>query len=107
MKMSVGKWARIIIIGFWVIAIFVMYFFIPDYRGDWKDIFEIVFILSAYSLCWVGFPVGWRWLSGVRENSYGNDTAYGMWCIISFFVGVITMAFSVPIAIFQILFKWD
>ena len=95
--MSAGKIARIIILLFWGIVVLVMGFFIPSYRGDWGSIFGVIFPFSAYTLCWIGFPIGWRFVRRIIPDSI----------IIAFFVGAFTMGFSVPIAFFQVLFKKD
>ncbi len=56
-----------------------------------------VVILGDYSLCWVGFPVGWN---KFRElGGYSNNPII---VLVSFFAGLFTMCFSYFIAIAQI-----
>lgn len=54
-------------------------------------------IVGTYSLCWVGFPVGWN---KFRElGGYSNNPII---LLVSFFAGLFTMSFSYFIAIAQI-----
>ena len=80
-----------------------------------------VFIAATWTLCWVGFPVGWNSCAGerleaksqalitVRIDEHGYvDTKVDTIspkigaAIMSLIVGCITLAFSFPIAIVQI-----
>lgn len=55
------------------------------------------FIIGTYSLCWVGFPIGWN---KTRELSGGSDSPTIL--VVAFFVGLFTMCFSYIIAIVKI-----
>ena len=55
------------------------------------------FIIGTYSLCWVGFPIGWN---KIRETSGGSDSPTVT--LVAFFVGLLTMCFSYFIAIVKI-----
>ena len=95
--MLIGKLARIILVLGWIVVALVLFFLVPSYQGELGDVLEIVFPFSTYSLCWVGFPIGWK---AVRNRNPDNFVG-------AFFLGLLTMCLSLPIAVFQIFFKWD
>lgn len=80
-----------------------------------------VFIAATWSLCWVGFPLGWNACAGERLEAKGQamitvridehgyvDTKVDTVspkigaAVMSFLVGCIALAFSFPLAIVQI-----
>lgn len=55
------------------------------------------FMIGTYSLCWVGFPVGWK-----KFRELGGGSNNPIIILVSFVAGLITMSFSYFIAIVKI-----
>ena len=88
--MSAGKIARIVIFGVWLIVALIMLLV-------GSDMLVMCFVGCTYSLCWVGFPIGWNY---VRDR-------YPESIIMALMLGLLVMCFSIPIAFFQIFIKED
>lgn len=55
------------------------------------------FMIGTYSLCWVGFPIGWNKIRDMADGAGGAIIN-----LVALFVGLITMSLSYFIAIGQI-----
>ena len=95
----------------------------PEPLIPWQAL-PILFVPATWTLCFVGFPIGWHWTKDDRENAknqlyvqhtideYGNVDTYASTVparfgalIFSLFYGILTMVASIPIAIVQC-FTW-
>lgn len=86
---SKGKLIRIVIIVAWLVIACIYFLATKDFEES-----ALIFPIGAtWSFCWIGFPIGWR----LCRNEYGEATI--MTCI----AAVMTMAFSLLIAMFQII----
>ena len=137
-KRKTGRIARIVILSIWA-AILLGCVAVcaglvggsastdPNYKPepllDWA-VLPTLFVPATWTLCFVGFPIGWNWTKDDRENAknqlyvqhtvdeYGNVDTYASTAparigafFFSLLQGCLTMIASIPIAIVQC-FTW-
>lgn len=137
-KRKAGRIARIVILSIWAVILLGCVVVCAGLVGgsastdpnvkpepllDWA-ILPSLFVPATWTLCFVGFPIGWNWTKDDRENAkhqlyvqhtvdeYGNVDTYASTAparigalLFSFFQGALTMVASIPIAIVQC-FTW-
>ena len=137
-KRKAGRIARIVILSIWAVILLGCVAICaglvggsastdPHYKPepllDWS-ILPSLFVPATWTLCFVGFPIGWNWSKDDRENAKtqlyvqhtvdedGNVDTYASTAparigafFFSLLQGCLTMIASIPLAIVQI-FTW-
>lgn len=141
-KRKAGRIARIVILSIWAVILLgcvLLASGLLEFGGaegtagsapvekdpliTWAMI-PMLFVPATWTLCFVGFPIGWNWTKDDRENAkhqlyvqhtvdeYGNVDTYASTAparigafFFSFLQGALTMVASIPIAIVQC-FTW-
>lgn len=137
-KRKNGRIARIIILSIWAVILIGCVIACAGLVGggastdpnvkpepllDWAML-PILFVPATWTLCFVGFPIGWNWTKDDREDAkhqlyvqhtideYGNVDTYASTAparigafFFSLLQGCLTMVASLPIAIVQC-FTW-
>ena len=137
-KRKAGRTARIVILCIWAVILLGCVAVCaglvggsastdPNYQPepllDWVFL-PSLFVPATWTLCFVGFPIGWNWSKDDRENAKtqlyvqhtvdedGNVDTYASTAparigafFFSLLQGCLTMVFSIPIAIVQC-FTW-
>ena len=137
-KRKTGRVARIVILSIWAVVVVGILLASAGLFGGSAStdpnvkpepivslaILPTLFVPATWSLCFVGFPIGWNWTRDDRENAKtqlyvqhtidedGNIDTYASTAparigafFFSFLQGVLTMVASLPIAIVQV-FTW-
>lgn len=141
-KRKAGRTARIVILTIWAVILLGCVLIasgLLEFGGSastegsapveveplikWEMI-SMLFVPATWTLCFVGFPIGWNWSKDEREQAktqlyvqhtvdeYGNVDTYASTAparagafLFSLIQGCLTMVFSLPIAIVQC-FTW-
>ena len=137
-KRKTGRVARIVILSIWAVVVVGILLASAGLFGGSAStdpnvkpepivslaILPTLFVPATWSLCFVGFPIGWNWTRDDRENAKtqlyvqhtidedGNIDTYASTAparigafFFSFLQGVLTMLVSLPLAIIQV-FTW-